>query len=904
VSWRAYVLIGVGLLASLSLTGVEVMRLRADMADHVGEWLWPVSMLVLLVYSLFPQTLRTGWLPRWPVGEETQNHVGALSERQTRLIAVILLAAVLVVAAAMRLIALGDIPLGVYVDEGDRTVTSLDVLNGQGPRSWFDSGWFFINMVYFRLLALSMAMFGVDLAGGRMFSALCGIGFVAAIAWLGCRNFGWRIGLIATAFAAGMAMNIQHSRFISEAVPTALLWAISIGCFLEAGRTGRAWAWVLAGLTGGVGLYFYPSARLWAVGAALTVVVLWLYQRDRHVVLGASLAGIAALIASAPFLMHLSTHPEETMGRYQQTTVLDPNNQLRLGYLKPPEPLPRLLAIQTERTLGMFDRYPEGGGFLPTDTPLFAQPLAALMLTGLVYTAVRGFRDPRLAVLSIWAWIGLSGVAVTVETPDYLRAVGMLPSLCFIFAVPLVAITDRVLKALSITTASAAARPILAGAVPGALGVLLIVPQVTTYFGTFRSMPTGWAPYNREGQLVAQLGEIGPVYALEANEHELSSGWVRVLATRAQRSRVPNPGRELPIVAPLPGGWPARRPEFFPVDGQGLSVVLSADLNQRAYDDLLRRLYPEGAFGDGGDGRRVFRVAPAALADTSGVTLLAPDGSTARVAAFGEVPADAALPAELTWRAGVRFPPGRSFRVALATPHRAQLRLDGVPVLQSSEGGPLIGNVVVAPGVHFVELVGEVRDAGDRVSLRLAGPDTDPRELTPLETYRLMDAPWGLLARVRPQGSAVPSRSPETLLDATVAMAFFDPEMAFVIYPSTIEWSGTLLAPRDGTYRMAFAAEDLMHLQIDDQPIDVVTVKPDQWPSVGVGSLVRLTEGPHSVRVTLEVTHGGRELARWNWVPPAPNGAPEAPSSSEWAVVPPQVLRPDPGAIALTAPAR
>jgi hypothetical protein len=207
--------------------------------------------------------------------------------------------------------------------------------------------------------------------------------------------------------------------------------------------------------------------------------------------------------------------------------------------------------------------------------------------------------------------------------------------------------------------------------------------------------------------------------------------------------------------------------------------------------------------------------------------------------------------------------------------------------------------------LHFVELVGEVRGAADRVSLRLAGPASDLRELTPPETYRLMDAPWGLLARARPRmglASAASNRPPDAVLDATIAMTFFDPEMGYVLSPSTIEWSGTLLAPREGTYRMAFSAEDMMHLQIDGQPIDVVTVKPDQWPSVGLGSLVRLTEGPHNLRVTLDVTHGGRELARWNWVPPAPGGAPD--SSTDWAVVPPQVLRPDPGVIAVTSLAR
>ena len=91
---------------------------------------------------------------------------------------------------------------------------------------------------------------------------------------------------------------------------------------------------------------------------------------------------------------------------------------------------------------------------------------------------------------------------------------------------------------------------------------------------------------------------------------------------------------------------------------------------------------------------------------------------------------------------------------------------------------------------------------------------------------------------------------------------------------------------------MAFATEDTMHLQVDDRPVDVESLGPDAWPSVGFGSQVSLTEGTHRIGITLDVTHGGRELARWNWVPPTPGGALD--TTTNWSVVPPQVLRPDP----------
>lgn len=299
---RAYIMLGLGLVASVTMTLVLVERLRRSIADPLGPLLWGVAMLLLLIAAELPEIRRIGWRALWPQPSDEPS-VGGRSWLGPALVLL-----VLGVAAVTRLPALDRIPLGINPDEGDRAVAAFGVLSGQAPASWFDSGWYYINMIYFRVLAASFFLFGSDVAGGRMLSALVGIGFVAVVAWLGVRAFGWRIGLLAAAFAAGIGITLQHSRLITESGPTALLWALSIGGFLEGARTGRMRAWVLAGLTGGLDVYFYPSARLWAVGAVLTVVVLLVYQRDRRLLPGIAVAAIAALVASAPFLVHLEKH--------------------------------------------------------------------------------------------------------------------------------------------------------------------------------------------------------------------------------------------------------------------------------------------------------------------------------------------------------------------------------------------------------------------------------------------------------------------------------------------------------------------------------------------------------------------------------------------------------------------
>jgi 4-amino-4-deoxy-L-arabinose transferase-like glycosyltransferase len=861
---HGYVLMGLGVAAAVVFALVNAVRLRTNIADALGPALWIASMLLLLGYSLFPQVRRIGWRPLW-----------LAAPKATRL-AWLTLVVILVAAAAVRLVALGQIPAGINPDEGDRASTSLDLLNGGGPLSWFDSGWFFINMVYFRVLATSMAVFGQDVFGGRMLTALTGIAFVGVIAWIGWRNFSPRVGLLAAAFAAATQISIQFGRLITEAGPTALLWAISMGGFLEGTRTGRAWAWVLAGLSGGLGLYFYPSARLWAVGAGLTAVVILAFVRDRRVLPGIGLAAVASVVAVLPFVVHLGQHPEELAGRYEQTAVIDPLNQQRLAYLQPPEPLAQLLALQVERTVGIFDRYPDGGVVVPTNHPIFGPPLAQLALVGAAYVLVRGFRDVRMAVLSVWFWLGLSGVALTVETPNYLRAVGMLPSLWFLLALPMLDLFDRLVPALT-----AHRGQVLGGALPAVVAVILLVPEVSGYFAIFGTLPGPWAPMVHEGQATAALSANGPVYSMEIDEHLVNSGWVRLLSTAAHRGRVPNPGREVPFLLPVGGSTDSnqQRPNFFADAGQGFSVILAPDPNQRTYLPLLQQLYPQGRLGDGGgDGRQSIEVSSEALDAVDGVTLVDANGATRGVDRFGEIPPDASLPATLTWRGGVRLDHTETYAFAPSGAGQVRLRLDDIPV---SEGKPV--NVRAAGGVHFVELVADVAAKDDGVGLAIDGA-----ELAPRQTYRLMDAPWGLLARLS-QGTGSPS---DLRLDSMVSMAFFDPELGSVVPPNKIVWSGTLLAPQDGAYRMAFAAEDRMHLEVDGQPQDVVSVKPEDWRTLGTGSVVNLNAGPHRVQVTLDVTHTGRELARWNWVLPQSSGAMDP--DTAWTVVPPQVLRPDP----------
>ena len=70
-------------------------------------------------------------------------------------------------------------------------------------------------------------------------------------------------------------------------------------------------------------------------------------------------------------------------------------------------------------------------------------PLGAITLVGLTYVVARAWRDSRYAIIALWFGFGMAGVALTVETPDFLRASSGLVTFPFFAALALSAFVDR-----------------------------------------------------------------------------------------------------------------------------------------------------------------------------------------------------------------------------------------------------------------------------------------------------------------------------------------------------------------------------------------------------------------------------------------------------------------------------
>jgi hypothetical protein len=284
------------LLASLLACGLGLRALwgvhgqgQGNYEEIAGKWWIASGILVLLAGFLAGR--RFDIPERW-------GRARFPSTRAGRIAVIAALAVILGVAVVTRLVGLAHVPYGINPDEGDQAAVAIQIVRGVNHVGIFGFGWYHISMVYFKLLAAVMAFAGLDVGGARVFGALCGIATVAVVTSLGVRHFGWRAGLISGGLLAAMGGAIQFSRMTTVAAPTQTLWAISAAAFLEAARRGRAWAWVVAGLTGGLSIYFYPTGRLWCLIAI--PFGLWLLFKGPRGSRGRTADGLAVAPGSSP----------------------------------------------------------------------------------------------------------------------------------------------------------------------------------------------------------------------------------------------------------------------------------------------------------------------------------------------------------------------------------------------------------------------------------------------------------------------------------------------------------------------------------------------------------------------------------------------------------------------------
>lgn len=858
---RSLWVLGAAVILAVAIDVVMLRRLMQANESPLTVLLWLLGPGILLLAGILASDATVHapvWdATRWPAA------------RRAGWILVLVLLALLVVTTLCRLLGLSKVPYGINADEGDRAAVAIQIVRGQNPASVFGVGWYHISMVYFKILALVMKFAGLNFAGARVLGAISGVLTVVVLMWLAIRNFGWRAGLLTGVVSSTLGVALQFSRETTEAGPTATLWTVSGALFLEAARAGRAWAWIGAGLAGGTSVYFYPTGRLWPVMATLSC--LSLLARGPHrgrVLAGAALAAVAALAIMSPFFLHIWQVPNDFTVRAHETSIFVKENPLRLDYYKPTWSLAQLLKAQVDHSLGVFNKYLDRNFFWPTYRPLLPPALAVLTLVGLGAASLR-IVDRRLNLLAIWFWAGFVGVIVTVETPNLQRMATAVPLLGLFAALVL---DDLARRAEAIPKFPERLRIRIASAVVALAAVVMAWREGRFYFRDYAALDA-W-PYTRvEGQTVAREGRDAWVVSLSYYFHMVNSGWVRLLAPFASRAGVLTPGSHLPLAMPAD-----RDLAFLVYSGQSYYLPYLSEILPGG--KVTRITHPPDVYMFS-----VYRVPKETWARQQGALALGPGSSPVVVSSLGQSPPGwTRFPSVMIWSAALRVPQywNYGFRIG---PGPARLVVDGKEILRVPRGeASAAAEVSLARGDHGIVFEGFVTGAlkpplfqWRLLTTEESGPTNGSWQEVPTWRLRPTDGvPSGLFGVI-----TVPGQPQMRRLDAAIATGGLCEEVHSG-GPFEAMWTGTLRAPRAGSYGMILrAVGGAAVLKLDGVPV----VQADGERDEKTRRDVLLDAGPHAVEFDYDVRHGPGGV-EWLWKPPG----------GDESIVPPSVLSPPPGA--------
>lgn len=343
-----------------------------------------------------------------------------LGQRRARVIEFVILLLILVSAAFLRLYQLDWLPPGLCLDEVMDGNLALDILGGRHG-IYFPEAYGHETLFHY-MQAASIGLLGHVTVAIRLPAALCGLGLIVLIWWLGRRLFGPAVGLIAAGGVAAGWWGVLYSRVGIRVISCPLLFAAAMIGWWGGLRLDGWKRWLAGGLGGlltGLCLYTYPSSRVMVVLPLLLVLHQILFNRAvvrahwRELV---AFALIAALIG-APMAVYLSTHTEERAAQ-----LAEPLERLKAGDAGP---VLRLTVDTLLMPLGL--KGDLRWLYNLSGRPIWGWPWAVLFLTGVGLSLWR-FRQLEYAMLPLWLLLGLIPGMLTPDAPNTIRTLAAMPA--------------------------------------------------------------------------------------------------------------------------------------------------------------------------------------------------------------------------------------------------------------------------------------------------------------------------------------------------------------------------------------------------------------------------------------------------------------------------------------------
>ncbi|HYO50422.1 MAG TPA: glycosyltransferase family 39 protein [Chloroflexia bacterium] len=587
---------------------------------------------------------------------------------------------------------------------------------------------------------------------------------------------------------------------------------------------------------------------------------------------------------------------------------------------------PRVLWGQTTTTLSIFTYRADASSFYTFTGEPAAKPIeAALIILGLALSAWR-WRDARMATLSLWFWATLfAGGVLTIDAPYMPRIVGLVPVLAIVAAIPLNKLAAEFVNAASTFSFKWAQKRQKVMALAGQAVSGLAIACLLSYLGSqnysdyfnrylaayFYPEVTGQAVFVGEmNQRVMSEGRPTPKY-YDLGMHVLywGHGDNRFLNHGTEGQDMTNPSNELPVIN----------------NGDKDVIFMVWNFNIH-YLSAIRAYYPSAEvsdyiYGPPGSNNRLFtsvrvtkepieaqRVTVATYTPAGGAPIQQIE-TVVGTSSKNPAPQGLTYPVEARWTGGIVTPAFGRYRFILKTPQAGSLTIDGTPVLTAtSDLQQTEVELLLAKGVHEVQLSGTLVDADTQVNLQWAAGPTEASVIP--RQYLWNGTGRALYGEIRAFGPDLLAPAPAEGQPPAL-MSRIDGFLGFRHSPEALGggvlqgiWKGTLKITQPGIYGFDVYSNGDSVVFIDGNVV-VNNIRGGDQPH-NAPSQVELQPGDHTYELRYNWSGGTGYLEAY-WTPPGGQSVligPDALHTTAGIVQPGAVSEPPPVQLQLDAPPR
>lgn len=850
------------ILMALGVSGLGYTFFGRDDVRLQAWWLYVASIGLFLAAGLL-------MTPGRPVVAELRRLV------PNRNVA-IALAVIVGAALFMRLYHFTQQPFGIWFDEAEAGLQARQMLQTESYRPIFFAP---INVTghFLALYALALAWLGNTIYSMRLVSVLFGLGGVLAAYLFGNELRGPRFGLALAFFTAVARWDVNFSRIAMTGIDAPFFEFLTLYFFTRLLRRGHLRDAMWAGLALGVGLNFYTAFRLYLLAVALFAIVAiirwWkpllssLNQGGwRHHLSALALLLIASWLLVMPLAKYAVDNPEDFLYRTRQISILTKRDQADLS---------QALLETSRKHLLMFNVAGDKNGRhnLPGQ-PMLDPLMGTLMLLGIALALARTRHPANLFFLILIPTALLGGIlSVDFEAPQSLRSIAVLPAVIYFCGLSVAALGREAEDSLAPLP-----RPWILGPAVVAAAVIL-ASNAYTYFVLQANDFASWNAFSAPETITGRkMAELGPGYTYYLSPFLTNHPSTRFLAPEIVNQHSLN----------MPDALPIRDPS-------GRPVALFIHPDEQWVFDEARRMYPNARFEvlrgpapageeEGPPSVYMAVLQPDDLLAVRGLDLRylpASDNSDPATQVLAPLKTSRAYSINITWPQespvdsdfvaewnGVLYAPNYGpYRLRLVAPAQSLLEIDGNVVLQGRDEQKT--TLTLAQGNHSIRITA---DSGAGQVALYWQPPGQAEQLVPS---------WALYSRPVTNHGLLGTFYANDNWAGQPALQRIDPFLDTYFHliplkrPYTVEWTGVLVAPQSGVYRLGLRAVQEAELFLDGESL-IRTSAPD----VRTEAAITLEAGRHDVRVKFRDTVD-RSRIHLTWMPP--NGRFEAiPSQYLW----------------------